>query len=68
VALPTNSPAPVVSLAGSTSNQSSKRVAERLGAIYERTFEFHGSNYEHWVHYRPAPVPDRLFTLDGRQI
>ena len=33
-------------------NQASKRVAERLGAVYERTFEWRGSGYEHWVHYR----------------
>jgi len=33
-------------------NQASKRVAERLGAVYERTFERHGSKYEHWTHCR----------------
>jgi RimJ/RimL family protein N-acetyltransferase len=33
-------------------NQASRRVAERLGAAYERTFERRGSNYEHWSHYR----------------
>ncbi len=33
-------------------NHASKRVAERLGAVYERTFERGGSTYEHWVHYR----------------
>ncbi len=36
-------------------NQASKRVAERLGAVYERTFEWRGSNYEHWVHCRTDP-------------
>lgn len=34
-------------------NFASKRVAERLGAICERTFEMRGSAYEHWVHHRP---------------
>lgn len=33
-------------------NQASKRVAQRLGAICECTFELRGSTYEHWVHYR----------------
>jgi RimJ/RimL family protein N-acetyltransferase len=33
-------------------NFASKRVAERLGAVYERTSESRGSVYEHWVHYR----------------
>jgi RimJ/RimL family protein N-acetyltransferase len=33
-------------------NHASKRVAERLGAVYECTFELRGSTYEHWVHYR----------------
>jgi RimJ/RimL family protein N-acetyltransferase len=33
-------------------NHASKRVAERLGAVCERTFELRGSAYEHWVHYR----------------
>jgi RimJ/RimL family protein N-acetyltransferase len=33
-------------------NHASKRVAERLGAVYERTFERGGSTCEHWVHYR----------------
>jgi RimJ/RimL family protein N-acetyltransferase len=35
-------------------NHASKRVAERLGAVLERTFERRGSTYEHWVHYRGA--------------
>jgi len=34
-------------------NHASKRVVERLGAVYERTFELRGSSYEHWVHHRP---------------
>jgi RimJ/RimL family protein N-acetyltransferase len=42
-------------------NQASKRVAERLGAVYERTFERRGSDYEHWTHCRtdshPLSVP-----------
>jgi hypothetical protein len=33
-------------------NFASKRVAERLGAVYERTSESRGSTYECWVHYR----------------
>ena len=33
-------------------NHASKRVAERLGAVYERLFELRGSTYEYWVHYR----------------
>ncbi len=33
-------------------NHASKRVAERLGAIRERTFELRGSTYEYWVHHR----------------
>jgi RimJ/RimL family protein N-acetyltransferase len=33
-------------------NRPSKRVAERLGAVCERTFELRGSTYEYWVHYR----------------
>lgn len=33
-------------------NHASKRVAERLGAVHERTFELRGSTYEYWVHYR----------------
>jgi RimJ/RimL family protein N-acetyltransferase len=33
-------------------NHPSKRVAERLGAVCERTFELRGSVYEYWVHYR----------------
>ena len=33
-------------------NHPSKRVVERLGAIYERNFELRGSTYECWVHYR----------------
>ena len=35
-------------------NHASKRVAERLGAVCERTFELRGAAYEHWVHYRAA--------------
>jgi RimJ/RimL family protein N-acetyltransferase len=33
-------------------NHASKRVAERLGAVYEGAFESRGSTYEHWVHHR----------------
>jgi len=33
-------------------NFASKRVAERLGAVYERTSESRGSTYEFWVHFR----------------
>jgi RimJ/RimL family protein N-acetyltransferase len=33
-------------------NHASKRVAEQLGAVYERTFERGGGTYEHWVHHR----------------
>jgi RimJ/RimL family protein N-acetyltransferase len=33
-------------------NHASKRVAERLGAVCERTFELRGSVFEYWVHYR----------------
>lgn len=36
-------------------NQVSKRVAERLGAVYERTFEWRGSSHEHWTHCRTDP-------------
>jgi RimJ/RimL family protein N-acetyltransferase len=36
-------------------NHASKRVAERLLAVYERTFEFRGSSYEDWAHYRADP-------------
>jgi len=35
-------------------NHASKRVAKRLGAVYERTSEWRGSTYEHWVHYQTA--------------
>jgi RimJ/RimL family protein N-acetyltransferase len=33
-------------------NHASKRVAERLGAVCELTFELRGSSYEYWVHHR----------------
>jgi len=33
-------------------NHASQRVAERLGAVCQRTFEFRGSTYEYWVHHR----------------
>jgi RimJ/RimL family protein N-acetyltransferase len=33
-------------------NHASKRVAERLGAVCERTFELRGATYEYWVHHR----------------
>jgi RimJ/RimL family protein N-acetyltransferase len=33
-------------------NQPSRRVAERLGAVCERSVELHGSIHEHWVHSR----------------
>jgi len=35
-------------------NHRSKRVAERLGAVCERSFELRGSTYEYWVHHRDA--------------
>jgi RimJ/RimL family protein N-acetyltransferase len=35
-------------------NHPSKRVAKRLGATCERTFELRGSTYEYWVHSRPG--------------
>jgi RimJ/RimL family protein N-acetyltransferase len=38
-------------------NQASKRVAERLGAVCERTFELRGSTYEYWAHRRRAGPP-----------
>src|SRR5581483_737203 len=34
-------------------NHASKRVAERLGAVYECTSDLHGALFEQWVHYRP---------------
>lgn len=33
-------------------NRASKRVAEKLGAVCERTFELRGSRYEYWIHRR----------------
>jgi RimJ/RimL family protein N-acetyltransferase len=33
-------------------NHASKRVAAKLGAVCERTFELRGSLYEYWVHHR----------------
>jgi RimJ/RimL family protein N-acetyltransferase len=33
-------------------NHASKRVAERLGAVYQRAFEWRGGTYEHWEHRR----------------
>jgi RimJ/RimL family protein N-acetyltransferase len=33
-------------------NHASKRVALRLGAVYEHTIELRRSTYEHWVHFR----------------
>jgi RimJ/RimL family protein N-acetyltransferase len=33
-------------------NHASKRVAEKLGAVYDHTFELRGSPYEYWVHHR----------------
>jgi RimJ/RimL family protein N-acetyltransferase len=38
-------------------NFASKRVAKRLGAVYERTFESRGSTFECWVHYRAGQTP-----------
>jgi RimJ/RimL family protein N-acetyltransferase len=35
-------------------NLASKRVAQRLDAVCERTFELRGSPYEYWVHHRSA--------------
>jgi RimJ/RimL family protein N-acetyltransferase len=37
-------------------NFASKRVASRLGAVYERTSESHGSNFECWAHYRARRI------------
>jgi RimJ/RimL family protein N-acetyltransferase len=34
-------------------NQPSKRVVERLGAVYEGIVDLRGSRMEHWVHHRP---------------
>src|SRR5437016_10144459 len=39
-------------------NAASKRVAQRLGAVYEREFERQGATYEHWVHHRPDENSD----------
>ena len=33
-------------------NHPSKRVAERLGAVYAGAFDLRGSTYEHWVHHQ----------------
>jgi RimJ/RimL family protein N-acetyltransferase len=33
-------------------NPASKRVAQRLGAVCERSIALRGATYEHWVHYR----------------
>jgi RimJ/RimL family protein N-acetyltransferase len=33
-------------------NHGSKRVVEKLGAVWERVFELRGSTYEYWVHHR----------------
>jgi RimJ/RimL family protein N-acetyltransferase len=38
-------------------NHASKRVAERLGAVCERTFELRGGTYEHWVQHRAGRQP-----------
>jgi RimJ/RimL family protein N-acetyltransferase len=38
-------------------NLASKRVVEKLGAVCERTFEFHGAACEWWVHYRTCEHP-----------
>jgi RimJ/RimL family protein N-acetyltransferase len=38
-------------------NLASRRVAERLGALQERTFELRGSIYEYWVHHRDTTKP-----------
>ena len=35
-------------------NHASKRVAERIGAFCERSFELRGAPYEYWVHRNPA--------------
>jgi RimJ/RimL family protein N-acetyltransferase len=35
-------------------NHRSKRVAERLGAVCERSFELRGTTCEYWVHHREA--------------
>jgi RimJ/RimL family protein N-acetyltransferase len=38
-------------------NHASKRIAERLGAVCERTFELRGVTFEYWVHYRAGRSP-----------
>jgi RimJ/RimL family protein N-acetyltransferase len=38
-------------------NHASKRVAERLGAVCAGTFEFRGSDYEHWLPHRANGKP-----------
>jgi RimJ/RimL family protein N-acetyltransferase len=35
-------------------NRASQRVAQRLGAVCERTVVLRGATYEHWVHYPGA--------------
>src|SRR5271163_462513 len=42
-------------------NHASKRVAERLGAVCERTFELHGSTHECWVHHRVDEAPNKPY-------
>jgi hypothetical protein len=37
-------------------NLASKRVAERLGAVYERSSESGDTAFEYWVHHRPARI------------
>jgi RimJ/RimL family protein N-acetyltransferase len=37
-------------------NLASKRVASRLGAVYESISESGGSTYEHWVHHRAGRI------------
>jgi RimJ/RimL family protein N-acetyltransferase len=37
-------------------NLASKRVAERLGAVYERTSESGDAAFECWVHHRPTRI------------
>jgi RimJ/RimL family protein N-acetyltransferase len=39
-------------------NHASKRVAQKLGAVCERTFELRGASYEWWVHHRTGGHPD----------
>ena len=39
-------------------NHASKRVVQKLAAVYERSFELRGALYECWVHHRTGGHPD----------